>query len=928
MSTQDTDYTIVVKGKPPEARQAAADYITLLLNPWNPDRSDMKTQVKIEVFRNEMHSRGFLEPVDLAKEAAEFFPGILITVEGKSESGCIDEEFQEDGSLPKAIFDLVAEKVLAKVIADVDSDSFRHEWIEPMEYWLESVSVSKDAAKMIKEQFKITAEASEKAEQEKRIREEEEKRQLLEKSREEEKLKIKTLESLRWVYNPILSLEGIKIGGLGKPYIADEDERSNRYIHVPINLGKDPVGKKILDAVAASQEKIFGIIAFGSARFVFKVSWWGLFKKGGKSELCFCYFEDRSFDHDYFAKLLHESDLYCYDGIGKALENDATTPSVSALVADAVGTYFTAPLPECLFLQGVNGDGKIILNVPAGLESSWAMCMDDERLYLSGGRGSGDEDPRCITAIAKNGSPAWCVDLPIDPERGNSCTKDHCEIMAVAPDLFVYCLKNSDWNEPLIDPCNLVALNPKSGKRLWDAKINQHPSALIMDGSRIYVADSTHLHAFDHQGGLAWSERLPEMSIEPDQYNIPVLGLALDGQGGLLVTLNKKGLALLSCEDGKTRWFLPVDEAGSSCSIGNASIGYLTSSESEETKVHAIDINKGKQIWESKISDSPGWSHPYPSPTVTSKGVFVATTKRITQFDGESGIEIGKISNEFPFPLVASKRVIPENHGLLANYCSTQFDYRLPNSLACIKGDFGTLSGPWPMAGGNGANSNYLPTAKKAGFKEFISDWREGKPVAPRLARLNPEFNDDSQIGSHVHGIIRGRELLKNAREWAEPEIGQGPSAKYRGLQWKLVMAYSGIELLVKSLAAMGKGGLGPKEVADLITKLPLPAFEPIPSPSLEKSSIKAWIEELDQDAVLDFLKTDKGDRSQMQSWLLDQKPCTTWTDALLLAKALTNCTAHGALSPKKVEQWGLAEAYKQLPQALFKIDAAIFEVL
>jgi hypothetical protein len=37
---------------------------------------------------------------------------------------------------------------------------------------------------------------------------------------------------------------------------------------------------------------------------------------------------------------------------------------------------------------------------------------------------------------------------------------------------------------------------------------------------------------------------------------------------------------------------------------------------------------------------------------------------------------------------------------------------------------------------------------------------------------------------------------------------------------------------------------------------------------------------------------------------------------------------AHGALSPKKVEQWGLAEAFKQLPQALFKIDAAIFEVL
>ena len=889
----------------------------------------MKTQVKIEVFRNEMHSRGFLEPVDLAKEAAEFFPGILITVEGKSESGYINEEFQEEGTLPNALYDLVAEKVLAKVIAAVDSDSFRHEWIEPMENWGENVAVSKEVAKMIKKQFKITAEALEKAGQEKRIREEEEKRQLLEKSREEEKLKIKSLESLSWVYNPILSLEGIKIGGLGKHYIADEDERPNRYIHIPINLSKGPGVKKILDAVAKNDEKIFGIIASGSARFVFKVGQGKLVIKGGKPELCFCFFEDRSFDHDYFAKLLHESDLYCYEGIGsKALENNATTPSVSALVADAVGTYFTVQLPEGLFLQGLNSDEAIILNVTAGIESSWAICMDEERIYLSGGRGSRAEDPQCITAIAKNGYPAWCIDLPVDPECGYSCTKDHCEIMAVAPDLFVYCLKNSNWNEPLIDPCNLVALNPKTGKRLWDARINQHPSALIMDGSRIYVADSTHLHAFDHRGALAWSELLPEMSIEPDQYNVPVLGLALDGQGGLLVTMNRKGLALLGCEDGETRWSLPVDEAGSSCSIGLASICYLTSSENEATKIHAIDINKGRQIWESKISDSPGWSHPYPSPTVTTKGVFVATTKRITQFDGKSGIEIGMLSNEFPFPLVASKRVIPENHGLLANYCSTQFEYRLPNSLACLKGDFGTLSGSWPIAGGNGANSNYLPTAKKTGFSEFIADWRERKPVASRLARLNPDFKNESQISSHVHGIIRGRELLKNAREWAEPEIGQGPSAKYRGLQWKLVMAYSGIELLLKSLAAMGKGGLEPKEVADLITKLQLPALEPIASPSLEKPSIKAWIKELDQDAVLDFLKTDKGDRSQIQCWLLDQKPCTTWTDALLLAKALRNCTAHGALSPNKVQEWGLADAFKQLPYALFKIDAAIFEVL
>lgn len=49
---------------------------------------------------------------------------------------------------------------------------------------------------------------------------------------------------------------------------------------------------------------------------------------------------------------------------------------------------------------------------------------------------------------------------------------------------------------------------------------------------------------------------------------------------------------------------------------------------------------------------------------------------------------------------------------------------------------------------------------------------------------------------------------------------------------------------------------------------------------------------------------------------------------ATLKAKALRNCTAHGVLSPNKVQEWGLTEAFKQLPQALFKIDAGIFEIL
>lgn len=54
----------------------------------------------------------------------------------------------------------------------------------------------------------------------------------------------------------------------------------------------------------------------------------------------------------------------------------------------------------------------------------------------------------------------------------------------------------------------------------------------------------------------------------------------------------------------------------------------------------------------------------------------------------------------------------------------------------------------------------------------------------------------------------------------------------------------------------------------------------------------------------------------------------THHTDYTIVIKALRNCTSHGALSPNKVQEWGLSDTFKQLPQALFKIDAAIFQVL
>jgi outer membrane protein assembly factor BamB len=929
MSTSDTDYTIVIKGKPPEARQAAADYISLLLNPWRPDRSDMKTQVKIEVFRNEMHSRGFLEPVELAQEAAQFFPGILITIEGRSQTGNIDEAFQDEGKLPEAPFDEVVVKVLSKLVADVDSDSKRHQWIEPLLEWSKEITLGKAAIKQLKEQFKITEVAANIAAEEEKLQEENEELARQQKEKEAGKLIVRFQEQLKWSYNPISSLTCVKVGDLGLPFLADQDNRPNRFIHIPIKVSKTPEAKRILDSIKKGEEQACFIKSPKGTKFVFPLDNHGLYERKDAVDLCFYFFEGNGFDLDMFSKIIEGSELFFSELVtaSGALKSSDKTPQISReVVTDTDGIYVTSQLPDGLFLQKLDETGNVTLSVPMGMNSSWGMCMGEDRIYLSGGS-SVAGDPYCITAVSKDGTIAWKIDLPSNPDRTSS-KYDFCKIMGASSELFVYCLNNNTFDEPLIDSKNLVAVDPQNGKRLWDREIAQQPSALAMDAAKIYVTDSTHIHAFDHQGGFIWRRELPEISIPADKYDMPVLGLALDGKGNMFVSLNQTGVAGMSCEDGKTLWTLQIEKVISSVVIGSDGISYLTSDGDDCTRVHAVDSEKGTLIWTSEIPDSPGHKAPLPSPTITERGLLIATEERITLLDKDNGSEIWVVANEFPFPLNSAMRLIPRQKTLLCNSYSNKGEYRLPQYLACLANDFGTLTGPWPIAGGNSANSNYLPTAQKGGFKEFITEWREGKPVAPRLSRLNPEFKDESQIGSHVHGIIRGRELLKNAREWAEPEIGQGPSATYRGLQWKLVMAYSGIELLVKSLTAKGKGGLGSAEVEALVSKLPLTAMEPIPSPSLDRKPIKAWLEELDQDAALDFLKTDKGDRSQIQSWLFDQKPCATWTDALLLAKALRNCTAHGALSPNKVQEWGLAEAFKQLPQAVFKIDAAIFEVL
>jgi hypothetical protein len=221
-----------------------------------------------------------------------------------------------------------------------------------------------------------------------------------------------------------------------------------------------------------------------------------------------------------------------------------------------------------------------------------------------------------------------------------------------------------------------------------------------------------------------------------------------------------------------------------------------------------------------------------------------------------------------------------------------------------------------------------VPRIKEDGFSSFIEAWKSGKPMGSRLARINTLLVQEKNHTPHVHGLLRGHQLLKQSREWIDPSVGKGPSAKWRGAQWRLVLAYSGLELMIKSILGSSKGGIQEKDLQKLLNQIKLPEIEPLKPPSVDRASLNRWMMNLEEDAVLDFLKMDHGDRKRFDNWLLKQISIKTWAEYILLAKALRNSTAHGALSPTKIGEWGLIRAFKVIPEALFKIDIAVFQTL
>lgn len=217
-------------------------------------------------------------------------------------------------------------------------------------------------------------------------------------------------------------------------------------------------------------------------------------------------------------------------------------------------------------------------------------------------------------------------------------------------------------------------------------------------------------------------------------------------------------------------------------------------------------------------------------------------------------------------------------------------------------------------------------------YESWKSDPAKCENIKCRLSHFNENHSDDpDSIDDVIQALSRGFYLIKSALEWQEPAAGHNSieelndTHRARGIQWRLVMAYGGFETITKTLLINEKY-LTPETIKDFTHKCYLPDYSSLHPPAATRVNLEKWLNKPScekKSAIADFLSLENGDKTIIEEWIVKSTPVSTWVDAVKLAKAIRNATAHGALSASKVKQWGLQKPLLTLADNLGEIVLA-----
>jgi hypothetical protein len=213
------------------------------------------------------------------------------------------------------------------------------------------------------------------------------------------------------------------------------------------------------------------------------------------------------------------------------------------------------------------------------------------------------------------------------------------------------------------------------------------------------------------------------------------------------------------------------------------------------------------------------------------------------------------------------------------------------------------------------------------------NSWKDDKAkcrnIQERLSHFNPSHSGSPEhIDKVIKALSRGVSLTQAAIDWQNAAIGKKSTRKIdklRGIQWRLVIAYGGFEITAKALMNHFKRNTPPEVIENYIKKCSLPIYKSLSSPSIsphKEPNLEKWLSK-EEDAIADFLGVTAGDAKIIEYWIVKSHSVGSWEEAVKLAKALRNATAHGFLQPTKVNQWGLKLGLSTLADNLAEIIAA-----
>jgi hypothetical protein len=216
-----------------------------------------------------------------------------------------------------------------------------------------------------------------------------------------------------------------------------------------------------------------------------------------------------------------------------------------------------------------------------------------------------------------------------------------------------------------------------------------------------------------------------------------------------------------------------------------------------------------------------------------------------------------------------------------------------------------------------------LPTALSALQNGWADLWRHvgdlplPEPAWPRicarLRRFSPKHRPENSDAA-LRRLSQGKHLVEAALTWTCPTAGPRPPAeandneRTRGEQWRLVMAFAGLERLAKTLLLIKPAaGLTPDDLARFVARCQPPDYgEPLPPPPPPVGPLPP-------------------DFNRGVQRYLEGHHITGWADALILAKCLRHATAHGTLAASRAVKLALRPALTRLTDDVGRAAAAVF---